>query len=334
MPAPQDYLGAAQRTQQSNQQATNAQTAANRPNQSNPFSSVTWTQGPGGWQQNTQFTGPLAGLSAGLQQQAADAMSKPFSLDGLPALGGGEAARQQAIDAAYGEASKRLTPQFEQQEQALRSRLLGQGLAEGSEAYNNALKDFGAQRNDAFNSALSGAIGQGTAAGNAIFNNNLAARQQGMSELLRQRGQAFGELQGLQGFTQQQGFSQAGNAGGVDFTGAAQLGGAQDWMRYLKDQQNTADAIRGGGQAVGMAAQLLPFFLSDERAKQDVVRLPVEAIVGVPLAHWRYLPEHGDASVLYVGVLAQDLQRVAPEHVRARGDGMLEVHPLFAPRPL
>lgn len=333
-PPPPNYRAAAQETADASQNAVNQQTQANRPNQSTPFASVGWTQGPNGqWTQNTAFSGPLAGLSESLQQQAAQAMSTPFSLSGLPGLSTGEDARKQAIDAAYGQATSRLDPQWAQREGENRSRLLGQGLAEGSEAYNNAMANLSRERNDAYGGALSSAIGQGTEAGNALFNQSLAARQQGLAEALRSRGQAFGELQGLQGLTQMPGFQGAGLAQAPDYMNALGLQQQADWQAYDAKNQGTTDAIRGGVDILKtLGPAIIPFLLSDERAKQDVRRLAVDVLPGVPLATWRYLPEHGDPADLYVGVIAQDLQRAAPEYVTARGDGMLTVHPIFAPR--
>lgn len=328
-PAPQNFGQAAQQQAQASQQNVYQQTQANRPDQTNPFASTTWTQGPGGqWQQNTQFTGALGGLNDALQQQAAQAMGSPFSLSGLPGLTDGSSAREQAINAAYGSATSRLDPTFQQREEQLSTRLQQQGLAPGSEAYNEAMSSLGRERTDAYNQALSSAIGQGTQAGQALFQQSLAGRQNALAEALRQRGQAFGELQGLQGLTQQQGFMGAGLAQAPDYLGAAGLQGQQDLSRYQFDQQQLAQLIGAGGQ---LAGSILPFVLSDERAKQDVRRLSMEAYPGVPQATWRYLEEHGDPSITYVGVIAQDLQRVAPEYVRSRGDGMLEVHPDFSP---
>lgn len=330
--APPDYAGIAQRQAQANQQSVNAQTAANRPNQSNPFSTRTWTQGPNGqWLDSTTLNGPLGDLNTSLQQQAAQAMSQPFSLSDLPALTDGATARQQAIDAAYGDATKRLDPQFQRQEGELRNRLLGQGLVEGSEAYNNAMSQFGAQRNDAYNSALNSAIGQGTAAGQALFNQSMSTRQNALAEALRQRGQAFSELKGLQGLTQQQGFMGAGMAEAPDELTAASMADNAAIQRQIANQQFWAEIIGAAAQAGG-ALGGAAIMSSDERAKQNIEYVGGEAIPGVPLVRWNYLPEFGDPEQRWEGVLAQDLRQVAPEHVMEDEDGMLYVSEDFAPK--
>lgn len=82
----------------------------------------------------------------------------------------------------------------------------------------------------------------------------------------------------------------------------------------------------------GAAGSMLGAAACDERVKQDVVRLDTDVIPGVPLARWRYLPSHGDPSRLYEGVIAQDLIRVAPEHVTEGPDGVLRVSSAFAPK--
>lgn len=256
MPAPQNFGAAAGQQAQASQRAVDQQTGANRITQNNGFATTSY--GPNG--QQTGFNGPLGGLSTSLQAQAAQAMGTPFSLDGLPGLTNGEQARQQAIDAAYGDASKRMDPQFAQQESALKAQLAGQGLAPGSQAYNDAVANFGRQKNDAYQGAMNGAIGQGTAAGSALFNQSLQTRQNALLEQLRSRGQAFGELQGLQGLSQQQGYNQAGRAETPQFLQAAGMQGAQDWQRYLYEQQQIKDAIQGGLQLGGAAAGL-PFGL-------------------------------------------------------------------------
>lgn len=332
-PPPPNYLDAANRQSQASQQAVNQQTMANRPNQSSPFATSTWTQGPNGqWQQSTQFTGALGGLNDSLQQQAAQAMGQPFSLSGLPELTSGEAAREQAINSAYGSATSRLDPAFQAREEQTRTRLMQQGLQPGSAAFDEAMSSLGRERTDAYNQALSSAIGQGTQAGQALFGQSMAARQNALAEALRQRGQAFGELQGLQGLTGQQSFMGAGLAQSPQYLQAAGLQDAADFGRYQLDQQTSAQNLGAILNLIGQAGGAAAMFASDVRAKQDVRRVPGEAAPGVPYYRFRYRPGYGDPSREYVGVLAQDVQRVAPEAVHTREDGLLMVGPRFAPR--
>lgn len=332
-PAPPDYMGLAQQQAQASQQATNQQTQANRPNQYTPNASSTWQQGPDGqWSQQLGFSGPLAGANSALQQQAANSLSTPFSLSSLGTLGTGDDARNQAIEGAYSQATSRLDPAFQQRENAMRTRLLNQGLQEGSAAYKRAMGQFGQERNDAYTSAMNMAIGQGTAAGDSAFRNNLASRQQGLEELLRQRSQPLAELQGMQNLMQMPSFNQAGRAETPQLLQAGGMQDAADNRFYENNQQRWSDNIGSVLSMLQKGAQM--YAMSDERAKTEVQRLNQEAIPGVPLATFRYRPEMGLGTTRHLGIIAQDLQRVRPEAVRKREDGLLEVHPDFAPTPL
>jgi hypothetical protein len=331
-PPPQDYMALANQ-QAANQQALlSQQTRANRPNQSNPYATRAWTEGPDGqWSSSDQFTGAMGELNASLQQQARDAMSTPFSLSGLPGLTDGAAARDQAISSAYGQATSRLDPAFAQREDAMRTRLVNQGLQPGSEAYNREMEMFGREKNDAYGGAMSSAIAQGTSAGSALFGQSMSSREQALEEMLRQRGQAMGELHGMNGMLGQSGFHGAGLGEAANLLGAGGMQDASDMGRWQQQMQMLSDALSSLMQLGGTVGSVA---LSDERAKTDVQRLEEEALPGVPIAVFRYRPEHGLGTALQVGVMAQDLQRVMPSAVASREDGLLMVHPAFAPLPL
>ena len=251
-PAPQNYAASAAQQAQASQSAVDRQTGQNRIAQNN--GNATTTYGPNG--QQTTLNGPLGGLQTSLQQQAADAMGQPLDLSGLPPILDGAQAREQAISSAYGESSKRLDSRFGQQKAALEAQLAGQGVVPGSEAYNQALSNFENSRNDAYGSAMNGAVSQGTAAGQALQQQSLMQRQSMLGEILRKRGQAFSELGGLQGLTQQQGYNQAGRAETPQYLQAAGMQSADDWRNYQWEQQQIRDAIEAGGQlgatALGM----------------------------------------------------------------------------------
>ncbi|RAK51193.1 tail fiber domain-containing protein [Phenylobacterium soli] len=108
------------------------------------------------------------------------------------------AARQQAIDAVYGQATSRLDPRFSQEENALRTRLANQGLSENSDAYKTALMNFQQGKNDAYNQAQYSAIGAGEDAANSLFGRQV------------QQGQFHNTAAGQQ-YTQNQGVAAFGN---------------------------------------------------------------------------------------------------------------------------
>lgn len=231
-PSPIDFAGAAQADAQGRQAATDAQTLQNRPNQQNAFGvSTQWTTGPDGRPVQTQsFGGPMGGLFSSLQGQAAQSMGQPLNFGGLGGMpqalnfqGGGQQmpgnaagvggpnmmalnpgqdprtampdptqARQQAIDAAFGQASSRLDPMWQQREEGMRTQLLNQGLTPGTEAYDKQMAALGQQRNDAYQGALNSAIMQGTDAGNALFRQGLDQNAQHLGA----QGQFFGQTLG------------------------------------------------------------------------------------------------------------------------------------------
>lgn len=195
----------------------------------------------------------LNNLALSSTGQVKDAMGKPLNYDGLPQLQGldiskltqmigfdpssipagptgldlsglpaapkaDEAARQAASDALYGQATSRLDPQFAQQQKETETQLINSGVPRGSEAWNNAMSQFGRQKTDAYDTAQRSAIAGATdyetgqfGMANTAYNTGLntaqskftasqQARQQAISEALSkssvssaQRAQQLGE---------------------------------------------------------------------------------------------------------------------------------------------
>ncbi len=244
-PAPQDFnAGAAQADQ------------ANHPNQTNAFgTSTTYTTGPDGRPvQSTNFGGPLAGAAGSLGQQAANNFSKPFDLSGLPQLDSGQGARDQAINASFGQAQSRLDPQWNQRDDALRTRLLNQGLDPNSEASKNAEGQFGRDRNDAYGSAWNSAVGQGQQAQQQAFGQSAMAQQMALSNMLRQREQPLMDMQGMAGLTGQAGTGPSSQI--LPGMGMQQNANQQNWQNQ---NQIWSDLWGGVGQVGKTAAGAFTF---------------------------------------------------------------------------
>ena len=317
-PAPPNYRNAAEQQANASAAAVNAQTQANRPDITTPFAQQQWTQGPNGqWNMSTGFTGPMAGAAQGLQQQAAANMATPFSFGQFGQVGTGDAARDSAINAAYGQAASRLNPQWQQREEAQRTQLLNQGLTPGTAAYQQAMGNLGQQRNDAYNSAMNSAIGQGTAAGDSAFRNNMMARQQSIAEALRQRGMPMDELQGMQGLLAMPGFQGAGAAQTPQYLQAMMGQDNANMQRWQAENQQQADWMQGGMSFLSALPGL--FALSDFNAKTKIVYMPEEVLPGVRLATWEYRGWPGER---WAGVIAQELEAVAPQYVHTASNGM------------
>jgi hypothetical protein len=198
-PPAQDYTGIADK-----------QVGANRPNQSTPYGSSSWTQGPDGqWNQSVQFGGPLAGAFQNVGNQFASATSSPLDFGSAPALQYGEDARKAAVDAAYGQATSRLDPQWQAREGEARTRLINQGLDPSSEAFRTEMDALGRQRNDAYGGAMNMAIGRGAEDAGQMFNQSATARQMEIANILRKRAQPMAEMGAMQGMLQMPTFNPA-----------------------------------------------------------------------------------------------------------------------------
>ena len=95
-------------------------------------------------------------------------------------------------DATYSEATRQLDPMFRQREADFRQRMVNQGIAEGTEAFDNAFDNFSRERNDAFSSARNQALAQALGAQNQFFGQSFNNAQ------LAQQGQIANAQMGLQ----------------------------------------------------------------------------------------------------------------------------------------
>jgi hypothetical protein len=308
--------------------AAEATAAGNHPSVTTPWGSMQWSpveykDASGDTQQRWEGTVNLSpqqqaalndqfaiqagrsDLASQLLGRAGADVSQGFNWESLGAMPSGEAARQQAIDAAYNQAASRLDPQWSQREEATRSQLLNQGFNMGDQGYARALEDFGRQRNDAYTSAMNSAIGQGTQAGQVAFQQGLQGRQQAIGEGQQRQYSGLNALNALMS-GQQVGMP---NFPGMNMTGANYLGAAQAQAPY--DAANM-QALIGGGTSLLAAG--IPFAFSDERLKERIERTEAEVLPGVPLATWEW---KGLPGVRCSGVIAQDVLRVAPEFVCA-----------------
>lgn len=146
-------------------------------------------------------------------------------------------ARQQAVDAAYGQATSRLDPQFSQREEDLRVRLSNQGLAPGSQAWEREMSQLGRDRSDAYNQATYGSISAGEQAAQNMF-----GRQLSQGQFANQAaGQMYQQNMGQAAFNNQTAGQDYGqNLGAAQFANQAQAQGYQQQLAAIQaQQQNT-----------------------------------------------------------------------------------------------
>ncbi len=193
-PQPPDPVATAKAQGQMNKDTAIAQAGLNSTNQVTPYGNLTYSE-TGKWSDGTpQFTATTS-LSPDEQQlfnlgtqtqktlgqigvdqsaKVANILNTPFDLN-------------KSINTQQSDISRSLLdPVWQQREASLRTQLANQGITEGSDAYTNAMRDFGMQRDNAYNSAL------------------LADRGQAASEALTQRNQPLNEISALMGGSQVQ----------------------------------------------------------------------------------------------------------------------------------
>jgi Chaperone of endosialidase len=258
------------------------------------------------YDQQTQLGGKMNDLAINQTDRINTLLSTPLSLDGLPdAPGDSEGYRREVEDAMYA----RLNPQLDRDRAALENRLVTQGLARGSEQFNEAMSEHGRNVNDARNQVLlaSGAEARSQGAHQATN------RERSMQERLTERNQPINEITALMGggqvsmpqFTPFRGSQMSETPIGQYMFQSAQMG--QD--AWKAQQQAAAQERAGLYQGLGSMAGGL-FKLSDRRLKRDIVRLGTLPS-GLPLYAFRYVWSDD----LHTGVMAQEVEQVIPAAV-------------------
>jgi hypothetical protein len=231
------YIQAAQQTTLGNLAGAQTATAANRVNQSTPYSNLQYkqtgvdAQGNPIWSANQSLNPALQGTFNNLTGNLAATTANPFSVSnyqnkmvgqgpGFTNVGaapnlqtqvGGTG--MQGWDAATGLLMQRLQPQIDRSNAALDNQLANQGIMPGSEAYNTA-KQQQAQGN---NDLLTQAQLAGSQVQNTMFNQNLNAGQFTNQALTGQNtmnsaNTQFNNLNAQQGYANQIAGTQANNA--------------------------------------------------------------------------------------------------------------------------
>lgn len=264
-PATPDYVGAANATAQGNLEATRAAAQANRVNQVTPYGNLTYTQDTTsgdpdkGWTVTTTLSPEQQQLldaqnktSLGLSDlegtgldYVKNMLSKPFDTSVLPAeqINAGQTA-QDAIMA-------RLDPKFAQSEAAMRQQLANQGIAPGSEAWNNEMRTFNEGKNDAYTQAALQGISVGQ-----------QARQQALQEQAYLRNEPINTLNAVRTGAQVTNptFSsvpQQATTSGADILGATQAGYNAD-LASSNASNASSNNLTSGLFSLGSAA--LMFF--------------------------------------------------------------------------
>jgi hypothetical protein len=252
-PAP-DYAAAAKETAAGNLEAARANAAANRVNQVTPYGNLTYNINGKDSFGNDLYTATQSltpaqqdilnkqtGLSSGLlntAQQGLDYASGLLSKPGidtskLPSYGinPGE---------TYSDAiMRRLAPQIAQENEMSDAQLANQGIAQGTEAYNNAKRTLQMGQNDRQLGAITSGMNVGLQANNQAFN------QEGYNQM-----QPINVINALRTGSQVQNpnfvnVPQQANVGGADILGATNAQYTNQLGAYNADQAANANMLGG-----------------------------------------------------------------------------------------
>ncbi len=268
--------------------------------------------------QQRGITSQLNTLAGDQVGRVSDALSQPFSYDGLPeAPKADDAARQQVIDALYGQYTSRLDPRFEQERNAFETQLANQGIGVGTDAYSRAMSDFGRYKNDAYTSALNQSVASGGSEQSRLFGLQGAARERGIQEQAYLRNLPLNEVAALMGtgsgvtMPQFSAIPQTGIAN-TDITGPTSLayqGGLQNAALQQQSQSSTLGGLFGlGSSGIGALGTYAAF--SDRRVKADIKKVG-NLDNGLPV----YLFRYKSGGPMQIGLMAQDVEKVKPEAV-------------------
>jgi len=243
-----------------------------------------------------------------------ESVNTPFSFSGLPSYGEAD----QNAAAAKGEEALlgRLNPQFARDEEALRSRLINQGIGQGSQAYNTEMERFNQAKNDARQQAVLG----GQQYGSAELASALQRRNQGIQEYTTTRNAPLNEYIGLTSgvqvqnpsFTSQnyQGTQPVDYANMVNQNYQNQIG---QYNQKVASNNSTTSGILGlagqlGGSFLGGGGL---FSLSDSRLKVNIKRVGMEKGHKIYEFAYKWAPKKR-----FKGVMAQDVVESHPHAIK------------------
>ena len=314
-PAAPDYTGAAQATSQGSAQAAVANSLLNMRNTSTPLGSQSFNQigsydipsiggqpgfsiprydqsismtpeGQNLYNQQMGLSTGLMGLGQSSLDQTRAALGQPQDMSSV-----GDIANQ-----SYAAQTARLDPQWAQRKGQFDQQMANQGITAGGEAYDNAARDFGQQRNDAYTQARQAAISTMP----QTYQLSTAQRMQPLTELNAIRTGAQPQMPQFQGQP---------TAGGVQ--GANMLGAAQGQNQYNMGLYNSgvgeANSFNSG--LMSIAGALGAAMISDRRLKRDI-RKVADDPRGFGWYSFRYLWSDRPQ----IGVMADEVPHAAVRH--------------------
>lgn len=239
---------------------------------------------------------------------------------------------------------RRLQPQQAQAKQSFDAQMANQGVMPGTQAYDNAYRNFSQGQNDQLTSAITGGMGVGLQANQQAFNQGITNMNQPINMV--------NALQGGSQVTNPQGVNSANmpQVAGPDLTGAAQNTYNSQLANY--NAQNAASgnfmggllglggtllsggalgglgALGAGGAAAGTGITGLSMpsawgaIGSDQNIKENISKIGAFDN-GINIYKFDYKPEYKDTwgHGSHIGVMAQEVEKVIPEAVAIHENG-------------
>jgi len=329
-PAP-DYIGAANATAAGNVEAARATAAANRTNQVTPYGNLTYSANPGtDAYGNTLYTATQTlspaqqgildqtnQLNQGLMTTANKGLNYANQVLSQPGVDQSQLAStginpgQSYQDAIM----SRLSPQMARENEMSDAQLANQGIAPGTEAYNNAKTLLQQGQNDRLTSATTTGMNMG-----------LAANQQGFQQ------QAYNQMQPINVINALRTGSQVTNPSYANVPQQAQTAGPDilgATNAQYTNQLNATNAANQGssnlmGGLMGLAGKtgFITSLGSDQTIKENISKVG-SLDNGINIYKFEYRPEYKDTwgHGSHIGVMAQEVEKVIPEAVSLHEDG-------------
>jgi len=328
-PAP-DTVAAARETAAGNLEAARATAAANRTNQVTPYGSLTYTANPGKDEYgNTLYTatqtldpaqqailnqetklneGLMSTANKGLAY-ANDMLSQPgVDMSKLPSYGinPGE---------TYSDAiMRRLAPQIAQESEMSDAQLANQGIAAGTEAYQNAKRQLAMNQNDRQLAAITSGMNVG-----------LGANQQAFQQEAYNQMQPINVINALRTGSQVQNPSFGNTVQQAATAGPDILGATQAQYANQVAGANAANAGAGGFMGGLMKLGSAAITASDINLKENIKKVG-SLDNGLNLYSYNYKDGYDLPEGKQVGVMAQEVEAIMPEAVVEMDNGFKGVN--------
>jgi len=333
-PAPPDPLKTAQAQGAINKDAAIASAEMSMVNQDTPYGSLKFGQTGTSASGNpiytaTQTLSPeqqvLFDLSSSAGQKFGEtantqldnvrgALESPLDFS---ALGAAPVANEATRTASRDAMLARLQPQFERDENALKTSLINQGFVAGSEGYNQGLDEFNRSRNDAYLAADARAGDEMARA----FGLEANARDRAVNELTQSRAQPLNELAAMLSGAQVQNPSFI-NAPQTSVTPADLMGATyasgnlanQNYAQSMANDRATTQGLFGlAGTGIGGLA-MNGWAFSDRRLKRDIEKIGT-LDNGLNVYVFSYIGD--DLLETHIGLMADEVKELHPEAVKS-----------------